>query len=113
MYRHAIEVHPEVGEKCVKATCVLHNFMRRTTQVTAVRGNISVGEVEPLPGLGRLAAKNSAREAIRVREAFTSYFSADSLMTIQRVVHKHTHTFILIKLPIFQYYYVVYQHQNV
>lgn len=49
MYRQAIEVHPEVAEKCVKATCVLRNFVRRTAQTPAVR-SIAVGEVEPLPG---------------------------------------------------------------
>jgi hypothetical protein len=42
-----------------------------------LRGNIPVGEVDPLPGLGRVAANNSVREAIRIREAFTSYFSAE------------------------------------
>lgn len=83
MYRRAIEVQPEVAEKCVKATCVLHNFMRWTAQEPAVRRNIPVGEVEPLPGLGRQAANNSAREAIRVREAFTSYFSAEGAVPWQ------------------------------
>ena len=62
----------------MKATCVLHNFMRRTTPPPiALRENIPVGEVDPLPGLGRVAANNSVREAIRIREAFTSYFSAE------------------------------------
>ncbi|KAM6926036.1 uncharacterized protein PEZ65_009648 [Lycodopsis pacificus] len=84
MYRRAIEVHPEVAEKCVKATCVLHNFLRKTTPTTAV--TIPVGEVEPLPDLGRIAANNSAREAIRVREAFTAYFSAEGTVPWQDTV---------------------------
>jgi hypothetical protein len=49
VYRRAFEVNVEVAEKCVKATCVLHNFMRRTTPPNALRGNIPVGEVDPLP----------------------------------------------------------------
>ncbi|MEQ2163241.1 hypothetical protein GOODEAATRI_028156, partial [Goodea atripinnis] len=28
MFRHELEIHPEVAEKCVKATCLCHNFMR-------------------------------------------------------------------------------------
>ncbi|CAK6969587.1 uncharacterized protein LOC126407421 [Scomber scombrus] len=42
-----------------------------------MRGSIPGGDVEPLPGLGRLAANNSAREAVRVRETFTTFFSAE------------------------------------
>ncbi|KAJ4945649.1 hypothetical protein JOQ06_023330 [Pogonophryne albipinna] len=76
MYRRVIEVQPEVAEKFVKATCILHNFLRRTTQANTQRP-FSVAYVEPLPGLGRIAANNPAREAIRVREVFTSYFNAE------------------------------------
>ncbi len=46
-------------------------------------GSIVDGEVEPLPGLGRLAANNSAREAIRVWETFTSYFSTEGTVPWQ------------------------------
>ncbi len=82
MYRHAVEVRPEVAEKCVKATCVLHSFLRKT-QLVAMRGSLTGGETEPLPGLGRVAANNSAREAIRVRETFTAYFSAGGSVSWQ------------------------------
>lgn len=54
--------------------------------MTAVRGNIMAGEVEPLPGLGRVAANNSVRESIRVREAFTSFFSAEGAVPWQENV---------------------------
>ncbi|CAL8282780.1 unnamed protein product [Gadus morhua 'NCC'] len=83
VYRRAFEVKVEVAEKCVKATCILHNFMRRTAPPSALRGNIPVGEVDPLPGLRRVAANNSAREAIRIREAFKSYFSAEGTVPWQ------------------------------
>ncbi|XDV36649.1 hypothetical protein PO909_006390 [Leuciscus waleckii] len=67
MYHRLIEVHPEVAEKCVKATCVLHNFMRYSEgrEAPAVRGAGHAGE-DPLPGLGRVAANNSSREAVQV-----------------------------------------------
>lgn len=79
VYRRPMEVHPNVAEDCVKATCVLQNFLWRTTQTPAVRTSIpvAISEVEPLPGLGRIAANNSAREAARVRETLTSFFSAE------------------------------------
>lgn len=37
MYGCVIEVQPVIAERCVKATCVLHNFLRSTTQTAAVR----------------------------------------------------------------------------
>ncbi|CAL8363265.1 unnamed protein product [Boreogadus saida] len=55
----------------------------RSIAGSALRGNIPAGEVDPLQGLGRVAANNSAREAIRIREAFTSYFSAEATVPWQ------------------------------
>ena len=85
VYRRPMEVQPEVAERCVKATCVLHNFLRRSSQTPAGRGSmpVAIGEVEPLPGLGRIAANNSAREAVRVRETLTSFFSAEGAVSWQ------------------------------
>ncbi|CAL8388771.1 unnamed protein product [Boreogadus saida] len=59
IYRRVIEVRPELAERCVKATCVLHNLLRRTAPTAAVRDCLPVGVVLPLPGLGRVAAKNN------------------------------------------------------
>ncbi len=78
MYRRSLEVRADVAERCVKATCVLHNFLRKTTPV--VRGNIPGGDVEPLPGLGRLAANNSAREPV------IAYFSTEGMVPWQASV---------------------------
>ncbi|CAL8314675.1 unnamed protein product [Boreogadus saida] len=51
----------------------------------ALRGNIPAGEVDPvLPRLARSGKScNSVREAIRIREAFTSYFSAEGTVPWQ------------------------------
>ncbi|CAL8285288.1 unnamed protein product [Boreogadus saida] len=81
IYRRVIEVRPELAERCVKATCVLHNLLRRTAPTAAVRDCLPVGVVLPLPGLGRVAANNAGREAIRIRETFTSYFSAEGTLS--------------------------------
>ncbi len=75
MYRRLIEVQPDVVERCVKATCVLHNFMRRSAEAPAVRGAVQ-GAEDSLQSLGWVAANNSAREAIRVRDSFMAHFSA-------------------------------------
>ncbi len=67
MYRRLIEVQPGVVERCVKAMCVLHNFMRRSAEAPAVRVALQ-GAEDSLQSLGRVAANNSARKAIQVRD---------------------------------------------
>ena len=83
IYRRVIEVRPELAERCIKATCVLHNFLCRTAPTATVRECIDGGVVEPLPRLGRVAANNAGREAIRIRETFTSYFSEEGTVSWQ------------------------------
>lgn len=85
MYRRPMELQPDFVGRCVKATCVLHNFLQKTTPASAMRG-LPDGDVEPLPGLGRVAANNSAREAIRVRETFAAYFNAEGAVPWQENV---------------------------
>ncbi|KAM3623025.1 uncharacterized protein V6R79_006096 [Siganus canaliculatus] len=46
-------------------------------------GCLPGGDVEPLPGPERMAANNSAREAMRVRETFAAYFSAEGAVPWQ------------------------------
>uniref|UniRef100_I3JYC9 DDE Tnp4 domain-containing protein n=1 Tax=Oreochromis niloticus TaxID=8128 RepID=I3JYC9_ORENI len=77
LYRRSMELRPEIAEKCVKATCVLHNFLRCLDE----RGAPAV--VEPLQGLGRVAANNSSREAVLVREKFMAHFSAEGAVSWQ------------------------------
>ena len=61
MFRRQLEIYPEVVEKFVKATCVLHNFIRANEKVLALNG---AGTPEdPLPGVGRMGANYAAREA--------------------------------------------------
>ncbi|KAJ8351988.1 hypothetical protein SKAU_G00234640 [Synaphobranchus kaupii] len=78
LYRRVLGVSPEVAECVVKATCILHNFLRwdydgedvpRTTTVPTD----SQGAVQRIP---RVGSNNASREAAAVRETFTSYFSS-------------------------------------
>ncbi|CAL8397617.1 unnamed protein product [Boreogadus saida] len=54
-----------------------------TAPTAAVRECIPGGAVEALPRLGRVAANNAGREAIRIRETFTSYFSEEGTVSWQ------------------------------
>lgn len=76
MFRRELEVLPEVVEKCVKATCVLHNFMRMFGPTPALGGAPAQAE-DPLPGVMRMGANNSSREATATREVFMDHFSEE------------------------------------
>ncbi|XP_026099390.1 uncharacterized protein LOC113070334 [Carassius auratus] len=100
MYRRLIEVHPEIVEKCVKVTCVLHNLMRCSEgrEAPAVRGTGQVGE-EPLPGLGWVAAKlllqrGSPGQGCTVSGLSVCSTPAGSVPGCQ-VHHNNTHLIIL------------------
>lgn len=82
MFRREVEVYPEVVENCVKATCVLHNFMRADADgpVPAVRG---AAAEEPLPGVGRMGANNAPREATDTREVFMAHFCEEGALPWQ------------------------------
>ncbi|XP_030215697.1 protein ALP1-like [Gadus morhua] len=76
LYRRVLGVSPEVAESAVKATCILHNYMRwdgegedgpRTPTVP------SQGAVQSIP---RVGSNNASREAVAVRETFNCYFSS-------------------------------------
>ncbi|CAI5678404.1 unnamed protein product [Oreochromis niloticus] len=84
LYRRSMELRPEIAEECVKAMCVLHNFLRCLDErgAPAVRG-VAPAVVEPLQGLGRVAANNSSREAVLVREKFMAHFSAEGAVSWQ------------------------------
>uniref|UniRef100_A0A3P9C5T1 Zgc:194221 n=1 Tax=Maylandia zebra TaxID=106582 RepID=A0A3P9C5T1_9CICH len=93
LYWRSMELRPEIVEKCVKATCVLHNFLGVAPAMRgvapAVRGvapavrGVAPAVVEPLQGLGHVAANNSSREAVLVREKFMAHFSAEGAVSWQ------------------------------
>ncbi|KAA8587841.1 hypothetical protein FQN60_016703 [Etheostoma spectabile] len=80
MYRGVIGVSPANVDVCAKATLVQHNFLRRTSKTPTrattpppAADSVVVG-LREVNGVGR---NNSAWEAIRVRETYTSYFSTE------------------------------------
>ncbi|KAK7175588.1 hypothetical protein R3I93_002497 [Phoxinus phoxinus] len=86
MYRRVIAISPANMDACVKATCVLHNFLRRSTNLT--RTPIpSAGDREAagLQEVSRLGSNNATRESIRVRETFMEYFSTEGAVPWQPV----------------------------
>jgi hypothetical protein len=72
--------------RCVKATCVLRNFMRmdtRTRRGSAARRRVPEEESAALQDVSRMGSNNAAREAIRVHEIFTSYFFKEGALPWQ------------------------------
>ncbi|XP_062386963.1 uncharacterized protein LOC134075952 [Sardina pilchardus] len=96
MYRRVIATSPEVAEACVKATCVLHNFLRiKSLEKERRRGtqrepedlddpdsappvaSVDLGPPESLRNAPRLGSNNASRRAIELRETFCSYFNEE------------------------------------
>ncbi|XP_058628337.1 uncharacterized protein LOC131538482 [Onychostoma macrolepis] len=75
IYHRVIGVSPANVDAIVKATVALHNFQRWNSTVEAPAPQ----EEQHFPALSRLrrvSTNNSTREAVAVRESFTSYFSS-------------------------------------
>ncbi|XDV25423.1 hypothetical protein PO909_029343 [Leuciscus waleckii] len=80
MYRRVIGISPSNAETCVKATCVLHNFLRRTMRAVSYVGD---GEASGLHDISQVGSNNAARETMRVRETLVNYFSAEGAVPWQ------------------------------
>lgn len=75
IYHRVIGVSPANVDAIVKATVALHNCQRWNSTVEAPAPH----EEQHFPALTRLrkvSTNNSTREAVAVRESFTSYFSS-------------------------------------
>jgi hypothetical protein len=78
LYRRVLGVTPEMAEKAVKATCILHNLLR----VDQAEDHLQAPSSEPdstaraMGDLHRMSSNNSSREAITLRGKFTQYFSS-------------------------------------
>ena len=69
MYRSVIGVSPSNVDACVKATCILHNFLRRTTRPTARPrpGPSANCEAAGLQSVTRAGSNNATQEAMSGR----------------------------------------------
>ncbi|KAL7377314.1 hypothetical protein ABVT39_025619 [Epinephelus coioides] len=76
LYRRVLGVSPEVAEKAVKATYILHNFLHWDTKADHCHAPLSAVEQRAVQHLDQVGSNNASREAQAVRETFTAYFSS-------------------------------------
>ncbi|KAM9397464.1 uncharacterized protein ACWYII_032701 [Salvelinus alpinus] len=74
MYWRVLGLSPSNVAACVKATCVLHNYLRRSFQ-EPLRMEMGTPNGH-LPDVTRAGANNAPRQALQVREKLTTYFSS-------------------------------------
>lgn len=77
VYQTRISVRPEWTNDIVKATCVLHNFLRTRTTHTQEAALLQEAETLQSAGLQNFAQRGNkaATDAIEIRNAFTEYFA--------------------------------------
>uniref|UniRef100_A0AAZ3QEB9 DDE Tnp4 domain-containing protein n=1 Tax=Oncorhynchus tshawytscha TaxID=74940 RepID=A0AAZ3QEB9_ONCTS len=76
MYRRVLGLSPSNVDACVKATCVLHNYLRRSFQEPL---QMEMGTPNGhLPDVTRAGANHAPRQALQVREKLTPYFSSSA-----------------------------------
>ncbi|KAL2089227.1 hypothetical protein ACEWY4_016126 [Coilia grayii] len=78
VYRKSLGVSPETAEKVVKATCILHNYIRGHSEEEDP-STLSFMPPESSPGMqcvGQVGSNRASQEALAVRDRFTSYFSS-------------------------------------
>ena len=82
LYRRVIGTSAQTAERSVKATCVLHNYLRWHKRGQAI---VPTAEVDSpaLQPIGRVGCNNAARAALDVRHSFAQYFSAEGAVPWQ------------------------------
>lgn len=76
IYQRVIGVHPENVEKIVKATTILHNFLRWHSAAYPTSTTGAEDAPPAFHNIARVSSNNASREALAVREKYTNYFSS-------------------------------------
>ena len=83
MYRRTIEISPSTAEACVKATCVLHNYIL----LEAMRGGDTDLTINHTPSglqsVQRMGSRNATVEAFHIRDKFCAYFNGEGAVSWQ------------------------------
>ncbi|CAB4024636.1 Hypothetical predicted protein [Paramuricea clavata] len=76
IYQRRIQLHPKNVDKIIKATCVLHNYLQKTSSSAANSEEIGYETRAAAIQALRLSGNRASREAIEIREKFTNYFTS-------------------------------------
>ena len=88
LYRRVIATSPEVAEISVKATCVLHNYLRLKKLQRWRRRRVEP-DIEPstapeaLRDAPRMGSNNATRQTIQMREAYCAFFNEEGRVAWQ------------------------------
>ncbi|XP_072171433.1 uncharacterized protein [Diadema setosum] len=80
IYHRQIQLHPSQVDSVVKATCVLHNFIRRSALKDERRTHTETdtNDARPCHSLQNIQStgNHASKDALAIREKFTEYFSS-------------------------------------
>uniref|UniRef100_A0A672R0C1 Zgc:194221 n=1 Tax=Sinocyclocheilus grahami TaxID=75366 RepID=A0A672R0C1_SINGR len=71
LYHRVLGVSPKVADAVVKATCILHNFLQEESCVP-----LPLAQQLAMQPIQRVGSNNASREALEIRQRYTSYFSS-------------------------------------
>jgi len=83
IYQRRLQLHPENVDKVIQATCVLHNYIQKTTpapafgdptqdQGSSIREPQTAGAISSL----QMAGNRATQDAVAVRATFKDYFNS-------------------------------------
>ncbi|KAK7162507.1 hypothetical protein R3I93_006733 [Phoxinus phoxinus] len=88
VYQRRLQVAPETADSIVKATCILHNFLRRANGNHGAEPDTSdSAEGSELGDIRGLRGNRASAEALRVRDTFRRYFNSPAGQVPWQVPH--------------------------
>ena len=89
IYHSPINMKLEHIDSVVMATCIIHNFLRRTTGDTYSVGDGNTADNEPqtlLTGLERTYNRRATEEDLQVRDMYEEYFNTVGALSWQESI---------------------------